>query len=110
MFRLFQLFFLSVFDFVRGAGLFVALGSSLSAGPRLIETGYAKLRLALPFALAGAVFSILGARAGLFLDDRVVSLLLGVLMIFVSLFMLFKKEGRKEGEFSDEDFSFKELF
>ena len=103
-------FFPFSFDFVRGAGLFVALGSSLSAGPRLIETGYAKLRLALPFALSGAVFSILGARAGLLLDDRIVSLLLGVLMIFVSFFMLFKKGGRKEGEFRDEDFSFKELF
>ncbi len=103
-------FFPFSFDFVRGAGLFVALGSSLSAGPRLIESGYGKLRLALPFALSGAVFSVLGARAGLLVDDRIVGFLLGVMMFFVSFFMLFKKGGKKEGEFRDEDFSFKVLF
>ena len=103
-------FFPFSFDYVRGAGLFVALGSSLSAGPKLIKSGYARLRLALPFALSGAVFSIFGAKAGLLLDDRIVSLLLGMLMIFVSFFMLFRKAGRKEGDFSDNDFSFKELF
>ena len=103
-------FFPFSFDFVRGAGLFVALGSSLSAGPKLIESGYARLRLALPFALSGALFSILGARAGLLLDDRIVGLLLGVLMIFVSFFMLFKRGGEIKGDYCDDDFSFKELF
>ena len=103
-------FFPFSFDFVRGAGLFVALGSSLSAGPKLIESGYARLRLALPFALSGAVFSILGARAGLLLDDITVSFILGILMIFVSFFMLFKKGGRKEGDSFGDDFSFKDLF
>ena len=103
-------FFPFSFDFVRGAGLFVALGSSLSAGPKLIKSGYGRLRLALPFALSGAVFSIFGAKAGLLIDDRIVSFLLGVLMIFVSFFMLFKKGGRTEGAFSDDDLSFRELF
>ena len=103
-------FFPFSFDFVRGAGLFVALGSSLSAGPKLIESGYGRLRLALPFALSGALFSILGARAGLLLDDRIVGLLLGVLMIFVSFFMLFKSGGEIKGDYCDDEFSFKELF
>lgn len=103
-------FFPFSFDFVRGAGLFVALGSSLSAGPKLIESGYARLRLALPFALSGALFSILGARAGLLLDDRIVGLLLGVLMVFVSFFMLFKRGGEIKGDYHDDDFSLKELF
>jgi uncharacterized membrane protein YfcA len=102
-------FFPFSFDFVRGAGLFVALGSSLSAGPKLIESGYGNLRLALPFALAGAAFSILGARLGLFIDDRIVSLLLGILMIAVSVFMLLKKRGNLEGKYTDDQFNIQEL-
>src|SRR5690606_10282706 len=35
-------------DFVRGAGLLVALASALSAGPALLQSGLASLRLALP--------------------------------------------------------------
>ena len=35
-------------DFVRGAGLLVALASALSAGPSLLRAGLADLRLALP--------------------------------------------------------------
>ncbi|HEC96654.1 MAG TPA: sulfite exporter TauE/SafE family protein, partial [Nitrospirae bacterium] len=35
-------------DFVRGAGLLVALTGALSAGPGLLKRGLADLRLALP--------------------------------------------------------------
>jgi hypothetical protein len=45
-------------DFVRGAGLLVALAGALAAGPGLLRTGLADLRLALPFALVGSVGAI----------------------------------------------------
>ena len=47
-------------DFVRGAGLMVALTGALSAGPHLLRSGLASLRLALPFALIGSIGSIAG--------------------------------------------------
>ena len=40
-------------DFVRGAGLLLALAGTLSAGPTLLRSGFASLRLAMPLALAG---------------------------------------------------------
>src|SRR5881392_2924502 len=52
-------------DFVRGAGLLVALAGALSAGPRLLEGGLANLRLALPLALVSSISSIGGAFLGL---------------------------------------------
>ena len=38
-------------DFVRGAGLIVALAGALAAGPGLLRKGFANLRLAIPMAL-----------------------------------------------------------
>ncbi len=38
-------------DFVRGAGLLVALASALAAGPMLLRGGLGSLRLALPLAV-----------------------------------------------------------
>ena len=46
-------------DFVRGAGVLLALAGALAAAPRLLHDGLASLRLAMPIALAGSVFSIL---------------------------------------------------
>ena len=40
-------------DFVRGAGLLLALSGALAAAPRLLRTGLASLRLAMPLALVG---------------------------------------------------------
>ena len=103
-------FFPFSFDFIRGAGLFVALGSSLSAGPDLIKNRFGNLRLALPFALSGSAFSIFGARIGLGTDDRVISLLLGILMVFVSFFMLFRKKERGGGVSDDEKYNPADFF
>ncbi len=64
-------------DFVRGAGLMVALTGALSAGPHLLRSGLASLRLALPFALIGSIGSIAGAIVGLALPVELVKLLLG---------------------------------
>ena len=52
-------------DFVRGAGLLVALASALAAGPMLLRGGLASLRLALPLALLASASSIGGAMLGL---------------------------------------------
>ena len=52
-------------DFVRGAGLLVALASALAAGPMLLRSGLGSLRLALPLARAGVGQSIGGAMLGL---------------------------------------------
>src|SRR5687767_15996107 len=51
-------------DFVRGAGLLVALSGALAAGPKLLEGGLANLRLALPLALVASTSSIAGAFIG----------------------------------------------
>src|SRR5689334_19269388 len=48
-------------DFVRSTGLLLALAGSLSAGPLLLRSGLASLRLAMPLALAGSATAIAGA-------------------------------------------------
>ena len=58
-------------DFVRGAGLILALAGALAAGPQLLRDGLASLRLAMPLALFGSVFSVLGAMVGLSLSASV---------------------------------------
>jgi hypothetical protein len=75
-------------DFVRGAGLMVALAGALSAGPRLLRTGLSDLRLGIPFALAGSIFSIMGALVGLALPDYVVQLALGFSILGIVAVML----------------------
>ena len=71
-------------DFVRGAGLLLALSGALAAGPALLRSGLASLRLAMPLALVGSVTSILGAVAGLALPVSVVQTALGVLILAIA--------------------------
>jgi uncharacterized membrane protein YfcA len=68
-------------DFVRGAGLLVALSGALAAGPRLLEGGLANLRLALPFALVASTSSIAGAMIGLALPASAVQVALGLAIL-----------------------------
>jgi uncharacterized protein len=82
-------------DFVRGAGLLVALSGALSASPSLLRAGFADLKLGMPFALVASVFSIAGAWVGLALPERVVQLVLGAAVLLIVLVMLFL--GRSEG-------------
>ena len=74
-------------DFVRGAGLLVALSGSLSAGPGLLRRGLADLRLALPMALIASTCSIFGAMVGLALPTNVVQAALGGTIIMIVLIM-----------------------
>ena len=75
-------------DFVRGAGLLVALSGALSAGPRLLQGGLANLRLALPFALVSSAASIGGAMLGLALPAAIVESALGVTILVIMAIMV----------------------
>ena len=75
-------------DFVRGAGLLVALASALAAGPVLLRGGLASLRLALPLALLACISSIAGAVLGLALPAAVIQTALGLIVLGIVLLML----------------------
>lgn len=81
-------------DFVRAAGLMVALASALSAAPSLLRSGLASVRLALPLALIGSVTSIAGALIGLALPTDVVQVALGATILAIALLMW--RAGRSE--------------
>lgn len=76
-------------DFVRGAGLLLALSGSLSATPALLRNGLASLRLALPLALVGSVGSIVGALVGFALPAPVVQTALGATILAIVALMWF---------------------
>ena len=78
-------------DFVRGAGLLVALSGALSAGSPLLKKGLANLKLALSMALIGSISSIAGAMAGLAMPEKAVQLSLGVTILAISFIMLISK-------------------
>ena len=79
-------------DFVRGAGLLVALASALAAGPDLLRGGLASLRLALPLALLASASSIVGAMIGLALPASTVNVLLGVTVLGIVVLMTLAKK------------------
>ncbi len=78
-------------DYVRGAGLFVALTGALAAGPGLLKRGLANLRLALPLALIASTCSIIGAFVGLALPTWITQTLLGITILFIAFVMLTSK-------------------
>ncbi len=79
-------------DFVRGAGLLVALASALAAGPNLLKSGLADLRLALPLALLASASSIVGALLGLALPANVVQTALGATILAIVMLMALAKK------------------
>jgi uncharacterized membrane protein YfcA len=74
-------------DFVRGAGLLVALASALASAPLLLRGGLASLRLALPLAVLASASSIAGARLGLALPVAAVQIALGVVVLSIVALM-----------------------
>lgn len=78
-------------DFVRGAGLIVALSGALAAGPGLLKANLANLRLALPVALIASTFSILGAFLGLALPTNILKICLGTTIILIAILFVFSK-------------------
>jgi uncharacterized membrane protein YfcA len=79
-------------DFVRGAGLLVAMASALAAGPSLLKNGMANLRLAMPLALAASISSIAGAKLGLALPASIVQISLGVTVLGIAVLMISAKK------------------
>jgi uncharacterized membrane protein YfcA len=79
-------------DFVRGAGLLVALAGSLAAGPGLLKKGMADLRLAIPVALIASSCAIVGAMIGLALSTKVVNIALGLTILGIVAIMLMAKK------------------
>jgi uncharacterized membrane protein YfcA len=79
-------------DFVRGAGLIVALSGSLAASPELLKKNLASFRLALPVALIASSSSIAGAFVGLTIPPYIDETLLGaIILVFVILMFSAKK-------------------
>jgi uncharacterized protein len=74
-------------DFVRAAGLLLALTGALSAGPALLRGGLASVRLALPLALVGSVTSVVGALVGLALPTDAVQIALGATILAIATVM-----------------------
>ncbi len=79
-------------DFVRGAGLLVALSGALAAGPGLLRSGMANLRLALPMALIASSSAIVGAMIGLALPTNVIQTSLGLTILAIVLLMWMAKK------------------
>ncbi len=79
-------------DFVRGAGLLVALAGALAAGPGLLKKGMADLRLALPVALIASACAIVGAMLGLALPAKIVNIALGGTILGIVAIMLMAKK------------------
>ena len=79
-------------DFVRGAGLIVALAGALAAGPGLLRKGFANLRLAIPMALIASSSAIVGAMIGLALPTNVIQIMLGATILGIVLLMLKAKK------------------
>lgn len=80
------------FDFVRGAGLMVALCGAVAAGRKLLRKGLASMRLGFPLALLGSMGSIVGARVGLALPDKTVQTLLGFAVVGIVVIMIIAKK------------------
>lgn len=79
-------------DFVRGAGLIVALAGALAAGPGLLRKGMADLRLAIPMALIASACAIIGAMIGLALPTNIIQTLLGATILGIVAIMFKAKK------------------
>jgi uncharacterized membrane protein YfcA len=85
-------------DFIRGAGLLMALTSSLSSSPLFVTKGLANLRIVIPIALVSIVTSICGSLVGLWLTnsfprgDSYFSIFLGILLISIFIVMLTSRD------------------
>jgi len=75
-------------DFVRGAGLLVALCGALAAGPGFLRMNLASLRLAMPLALIASACAIGGAMVGLALPTSIVQTALGATILGIVLLMI----------------------
>jgi uncharacterized membrane protein YfcA len=82
-------------DFVRGAGLLIALAGALAASPKLLKIGMADLRLVMPLAFIASIASIGGAIVGLAIPANFVQVALGVAILGI-VFLIYRS---KESEY-----------
>jgi uncharacterized membrane protein YfcA len=84
-------------DFIRGAGLIMALTSSLSSSPFLIKKGLANVRIMAPIVVVSIVTSILGGIVGLWITNTLPSgqsfftIALGMVLILIFIIMVLSK-------------------
>jgi uncharacterized membrane protein YfcA len=71
-------------DYVRAAGLLLALNGALSSSPSLLRHGLASLRLTMPLALVGSITSVAGAIAGFAISTNALQTVLGLLILGVA--------------------------
>jgi len=79
-------------DFVRGAGLLVALSGALAAGPGFLRMNLASLRLAMPVALIASTCAIFGALVGLSLPTHITQTALGATILGIVVLMITAKK------------------
>lgn len=79
-------------DFVRGAGLLVALSAATTASASLLKSGHASIRLGTPFALVAGITAILGAMVGLAAPTQYVQIALGITILGICAVMYWSKK------------------
>ncbi len=85
-------------DFIRGAGLVMAVTSALTSVPYLVRKGLANIRLFAVIAPIMVITSVLGGMAGLWVTNAIpsgkyyVKLLLGIIILLVFFIMLLSKK------------------
>lgn len=84
-------------DFIRGAGLIMALTSALSATPQFIRKGLANIRIMTPLVCVSMVTSILGGIVGLWITNAFpsgkyyITIALGLVLLVIFIVMLTSK-------------------
>ena len=84
-------------DFIRGAGLLIALTSALSSAPHLIKKGLANVKILSPIVIVSIMTSIIGSVVGLWitnvfpLGEAYFTLSLGVILLFIFIVMVASK-------------------
>ncbi len=85
-------------DFVRGAGLIMALTSALSSTPQFVRTGLANIRLMAPIVVVSIVTSIIGGVLGLWITanfphgKHYITVMLGLILFLIFIVMLTSKK------------------
>lgn len=85
-------------DFIRGAGLIMALTSALSSAPYLVRKGLANVRVMSPLAVVSIVASITGGVVGLWLTNvfpsgqYYITIALGGVLFFIFALMVTSKQ------------------
>lgn len=91
-------FFPFSIDFIRGAGLIMALTSALSSVPYLTEKKLVNIKLMIPLAAVSNVTAIIGGMVGIWLTNfpprgqAYISIALGILLFFIFMLMINSKD------------------